>query len=367
MLLPADPKANYLAHAAEIRAAIDRVLESGHYILGPEVDAFEKEFAAYCGVPHCITVANGTEAIEIALRALELQPGVRVATVANTVTATISAIQQSGAQPVFVEIDPATMVMDPRHLAKVFERYGSSVRAVIPVHLYGHPAPMPEILRVAATHGAAVIEDCAQAHGASLDGRKAGSWAPLAAFSFYPTKNVGALGDGGGVTARDSALAERVRLVRQYGWKTRYVAEIPGRNSRLDELQAAILRVKLAHLDEENVVRRKLAARYIERLKTAPLLLPATAAGVEHAYHQFVVRLAKRDALKDHLQKQGIACGILYPVPIHHQPAYRDPSLSLPETERACAEVLCLPCHPGLTLGDVDRVCDAILGWSGLA
>ncbi|PTY05897.1 erythromycin biosynthesis sensory transduction protein eryC1 [Opitutaceae bacterium EW11] len=367
MLLPADPKANYLAHAVEIRAAIDRVLASGHYILGPEVEAFEKEFARYCGVADCISVANGTEAIEIALRALGLEPGVRVATVANTVTATISAIQQAGLRPVFVEIDPTTMVMDPEHLEKAFDRFGSSLRAVIPVHLYGHPAPMPEILKIAAARGATVIEDCAQAHGASLDGRKAGNWAPLAAFSFYPTKNVGALGDGGAITARDSALADRVRLIRQYGWKTRYVAEMPGRNSRLDELQAAILRVKLAHLDAENAVRRKLAGRYLERLKNSPLRLPQTAAGVEHAYHQFVVRTPKRDALKDHLQTRGIACGVLYPIPIHHQPAYRDVDLSLPETEKACAEVLCLPCHPGLSLGDIDSVCDAILGWSGLA
>lgn len=369
LLLPADPKANFVAHADEIRAAIERVLQSGWYILGPEVQGFEKEFAAYCKTQYCISVANGTEALEIALRALDIKPGDRVATVANTVTATVCAIQQVGAVPVFVEIDPETMVMDVHALQRLFAHpgIGGPIRAVIPVHLYGHPAPMPEILALAAANGARVIEDCAQAHGATYQGRKVGSWGDLAAFSFYPTKNLGAIGDGGAIVTNDAALAEKVTLVRQYGWKTRYVSEIPGRNSRLDELQAAILRVKLRYLDEENAARRALAERYLESLKDASVVLPGESKQAFAVYHQFTIRHPQREALKAHLQSQGIACGVLYPVPVHRQPAYAMPDLTLPVTERACAEVLCLPCHPGLTAGDIDRVSAAILGWSRLA
>lgn len=366
MLLTADPKANFLAHETEIRGAIDRVLTSGHYILGPEVQSFEEEFAAYCDVNYCVGVANGTEAIELALRALELSPGDKVATVANTVTATASAIQQMGAVPVFVEIDPSTMVMDARALERVLVYHGGSIKAVVAVHLYGHPAPMSEILKAASAHGARVVEDCAQAHGAAISGRKVGSWGDLAAFSFYPTKNLGALGDGGAVTTGSVELNDRVRLLRQYGWKTRYVSEIPGRNSRLDEMQAAILRVKLRHLEVENAMRRTLAARYFESLKEAPITLPGASEAAFAVYHQFAIRLEGRDALKDFLQTRGIACGVLYPVPIYHQPAYRDPQLILPHTERACAEVLCLPCHPGLTSSDVDAVSSAILNKRGL-
>lgn len=376
MLLPADPKANYLAHANEIRAAIDRVLAGGHYILGPEVEAFEGEFADYHGGGAVLGVANGTEALELALRALDIGPGDAVATVANTVTATVAAIQQIGARPVFVEIDPATMVMDAAALAATVKT--QCIKAVVPVHLYGHPADMPRIVEIAAAHGARVVEDCAQAHGAAVAGRKVGTWGDLAAFSFYPTKNLGALGDGGAVFTRDAALAERVQRLRQYGWRTRYVAEIPGRNSRLDELQAAVLRVKLRYLDAENAKRRELAARYAARLESwgaRPVCpdagqgahaarLPLAAPNVEHVYHQFTVRTPQRDALREHLQAAGIVAGVLYPVPVHRQPAYADNTLRLPETERACAEVLCLPCHAQMEGADVDRVCAEILRWA---
>jgi dTDP-4-amino-4,6-dideoxygalactose transaminase len=365
MILTADPKAGFLAHAAEIRAAIDRVLQSGHYILGPEVDAFEAEFSAYQQGGHTVAVANGTDALEITLRALGVGPGDCVATVANTVTATVAAIEQTGARPVFIEIDPATMNMSPGALEAALARRPAAVKAVIPVHLYGCPADMPAILAVAARHGAAVVEDCAQAHGASLDGRKAGTWGDAAAFSFYPTKNLGALGDGGAIFTRSAALAEKLRMIRQYGWKTRYVSEIPGRNSRLDELQAAILRVKLRHLDAENARRRDWAGRYFTQLGAlAGVRLPSIPAGAEPAFHQFTLRTPRREALRAHLHDRGIGCGVLYPVPVHRQPAFRDDGLALPETERACAEVLCLPCHPGLTSGDVDRVCGEILRWS---
>ena len=362
MLLPADPKASFLAHAEEIRTAIERVLVSGHYILGPEVDAFENEFTAYQGVGYTVAVANGTEAIELALRASGVKPGDLVATVANTVTATVSAIEQIGAKPVFVEIDPATMTLSPAALETALAQH-SGIKAVVPVHLYGQPADMLALLAVAGRRGVKVVEDCAQAHGATIGGRRVGTFGDSAAFSFYPTKNLGALGDGGAVFTRDEKLAAQVRRLRQYGWRERYISEIPGRNSRLDEIQAAILRVKLKYLDAENEARRDLAARYLVRLHGSILRLPNVVSGAKHVFHQFTVRTPKREALRAHLHERGIACGVLYPVPVHRQPAFADAALVLPETERACAEVLCLPCHPAVTTADVDRVSDEILRW----
>jgi dTDP-4-amino-4,6-dideoxygalactose transaminase len=223
---------------------------------------------------------------------------------------------------------------------------------------------MPKIVALAAQYGAQVIEDCAQSHGALIADRKAGAWGALAAFSFYPTKNLGALGDGGAVYTQNEALAQRVRLLRQYGWKNRYVSDIPGRNSRLDELQAAILRVKLQYLDEENNARRLLAAAYLRQLKGTSLQLPSVAPEVEPVYHQFTVRTPMREALRAYLHDRNIVAGVLYPTPIYRQPAYANASVALPETERACAEVLCLPCHPGLTATDVDHVCSEILRWT---
>lgn len=361
MLITADPKADYLAHASAIRAALDRVLESGTYILGPEVAAFEKEFAAYQGGGQVVGVANGTEALELALRAVGVGPGDAVATVANTVTATVAAIQQIGARPVFVEIDAVTMTMSRGALEKTLAAAGGTIRAIVPVHLYGQPAAMPGIMDLARRHGVRVVEDCAQAHGAAIDGRRVGAWGDAAAFSFYPTKNLGAIGDGGAVFTRDETIAAQVALLRQYGWRTRYIAEIPGRNSRLDELQAAILRVKLPHLDAGNARRRALAARYDRALAGLPLRLPiAGGPGVEPVFHQYAVRTPRREPLRAALAEQGIHCGVLYPVPVHRQPAHAVPGCALPETERACDEVLCLPCHPGVSDADADRVAAAI-------
>ncbi|MDB6093829.1 MAG: DegT/DnrJ/EryC1/StrS aminotransferase [Verrucomicrobia bacterium] len=362
-LLTADPKAGFVAHADEIRAAIERVLVSGHYILGPEVEGFEREFAAYHGAGHVVTVANGTEAIEVALRAVGIGAGDLVATVANTVTATVCAIQQIGARPLFVEIDPATMLMSPAALERILRSHEGKVKAVVPVHLYGHPVALPAIVELARRHGAKVVEDCAQSHGAVIAGKRAAMWGDAAAYSFYPTKNLGALGDGGAVFTMDAAVAERARLLRQYGWRQRYVSEIPGRNSRLDEIQAAVLRVKLKYLDAENGVRRERANRYLAGLSTVPLRLPSVAPTAVPAWHQFTVRTPKREALRAHLAERGILCGILYPVPIYRQPAFAD-STQLPETERACDEVLCLPVHPGISAADVDRVTAEIIGWS---
>jgi len=362
-LLTADPKAGFLAHAEEIRAAIERVLESGHYILGPEVEAFEREWAAYLGNGHAVGVANGTEAIELALRAVGVRRGDAVATVANTVSATAAAIEQIGARLVFVEIDPATMTMSAEALEAVLRKEGGAVKAVVPVHLYGHPAEIGRIVDVAKKFGAKVVEDCAQAHGASVGGSKVGTWGEAAAFSFYPTKNLGALGDGGAVFSKEAGVAERVRSLRQYGWRERYVSEAAGRNSRLDEVQAAVLRVKLKYLDEENAKRRELAGRYVAGLKRGAVRLPEVAAGVEHVWHQFVVRTERREELRAFLAERGIGCGVLYPVPLHKQPAYAQ-AVSLPETERACAEVLSLPVHPGLGAADVDRVCEEVIRWA---
>ncbi|MDB6169879.1 MAG: DegT/DnrJ/EryC1/StrS aminotransferase [Verrucomicrobia bacterium] len=363
MLLTADPKAGYLAHAAEIRAAIDRVLAGGNYILGPEVEAFEREFAAYHQGGHVVGVANGTDALELALRAVGVVAGDLVATVANTVSATAAAIEQIGARPVFVEIEPDTMLMSADALAAALKTATGRVRAVVPVHLYGQPAAMPAIVDAARAHGAKVVEDCAQSHGARFGGRMAGTWGDAAAYSFYPTKNLGALGDGGAVYSAGAAVADRVRLLRQYGWRQRYVSEIPGRNSRLDELQAAVLRVKLKHLDGENALRRARAARYLERLAGPALRLPAVGRGAEPVWHQFAVRSLRRDDLRRALGEKGIQCGVLYPTPLHRQPAYARPEVILPETERACAEVLCLPVHPGVGEADVDRVSAEILRW----
>lgn len=361
-ILPADPKAGYLAAAAEIDTAIHRVMQSGNYILGAETEAFEKEFSTYLGVGGCVGVANGTDALELALRAAGIGPGDKVLTVANTVTATVAAIVSAGATPIFADIDPATMLISPKAVEELLTRQRDPrIKALMPVHLYGHAADMPRLMELAAAHHLVVIEDCAQAHGATVGGRKTGAWGQLAAFSFYPTKNLGAFGDGGAVVGTDAALLEKMRLLRQYGWRRRYVSDLHGRNSRLDEIQAAILRVRLGRLDSENAHRATLAARYLARLAGSPLQLPVTTPGISHVWHQFAVRTPRRDELKTRLEQQGVLCGILYPVPVHRQPAFHVAELTLPETERACAEVLCLPIHGGLQIADVDLVCDLLL------
>ena len=356
-ILPADPKATYLSARAEIDAAIQRVLQSGLYILGPEVEAFEKEYSAWLGVAGTVGVANGTEAIELALRAAGIGPGDKVVTVANTLSATITAIAATGARVLYSEIDPTTLLLDVTTLdATLTTLRDPKIRAVVPVHLYGQAVDMPRLMEVAAKHNLLVVEDCAQAHGATVGGRHAGTWGQLAAFSFYPTKNLGALGDGGAICGSDPLLLEKVRALRQYGWRKRYVSETTGRNSRLDELQAAILRARLPRLDAENARRETIANRYLAGLKGLPLVLPMTAPDRGHCWHQFVVRTPRREELRAHLDKKDILCGVLYPVPIHRQPAYHDAALSLPHSEQACAEVLSLPLHPGLGDEDVARV-----------
>lgn len=364
LIQTADPKADFMVHETAIREAIERVLVSGYYVLGPEVSAFESEWSEYLGGGRTIGVANGTDALEIALRAMDVKAGDRVATVANTVSATVAAIQQIGAHPVFVEIDDASMTMSPSALAELLANSDEPIRAVIPVHLYGRPAPMPEIVAVAAKYGAKVLEDCAQAHGAEWNQQKVGTFGDAAAFSFYPTKNLGGLGDGGAVFTRDESLANKVFSLRQYGWQERYVSATAGRNSRLDEIQAAILRVKIGTLDADNTLRARHAHCYLHQLSDSSLRLPPADNDVaKSVWHQFTVRTPRREQLRAHLAAQGVHCGVLYPVPLHKQPAYFLP-VDLPLSEQACEEVLCLPVHPRLRSVDIDRIVQEILRWS---
>ncbi len=357
------PHASYLARAGEIDAAIGRVLASGRYLLGPETEAFESEFASYVGVGHCVTCASGTDALHLALRACGIGPGDEVITVSHTAVATVAAIELSGAQPVLVDIHPKCFDLDPRGLEKART---PRTRAVIPVHLYGQPANLGAVSDFCREHGLRLIEDCAQAHGAlTADGRRVGSIGDVAAFSFYPTKNLGALGDGGAVVTGDAALAATLRSLRQYGWRrARYISEEAGWNARLDELQAAVLRVKLRDLDADNARRQRLAARYQERLAGLPgIVLPRESPFGRSVWHQFVIRTPDREALAEHLRGVGIGTLVHYPVPIHLQPAYLERGLAagpLPETERAAAEVLSLPMFPELPEADADAVADAI-------
>lgn len=364
MIPVADPHAQYAAHRAEIDAAIATVLERGRYVLGDETRAFEAEFAAYVGVAHGVGVASGTDALALALRACGVGHGDEVITVAHTAVATVAGIEQARAAPVLVDILADRYTLDPQALARAIT---PRTRAVIPVHLYGAPADMEPILSLARQHGLRVIEDCAQAHGAIYRGRRVGAFGDAAAFSFYPTKNLGALGDGGLVATSDAGVAERVRLLREYGWGERYVSTIRGGNSRLDELQAAILRVKLRHLDADNGRRRALAAIYADRLP-GNLIRPVRTTDSEHVHHLYVIRHPERDHLAAHLHARDIGTGIHYPVPVHLQPAYRgQPGITaaLPESERAAREVLSLPMYPELDAGQVRLVADAVHAFSG--
>ena len=369
MIANADPKANLAACAEEVRTAIERVIASGRYILGPEVAAFEREFAAWLGPRHCVAVANGTDALELALRAAGVGPGAGVVVPANTVSATAAAVLAAGAQPVLCDVDPNSLCLSPARLEELLESpAGAGIRAVVPVHLYGHPCAMVEIAALAAARELIVVEDCAQAHGAAVEKRKVGTWGHAAAFSFYPTKNLAALGDGGAVVTNDPELACRVGALRQYGWQDRYVsAGAGGRNSRLDEIQAAILRVRLRYLDGENQRRRELAARYAAAFGAEVLTLPAAANnGTQPVFHQYAIRTPGRDGLRAWLEKRGVLAQVLYPVPLHRQPAfaaYAPRGLSLVESERCCAEVLCLPVHPALTDADVDLIATHVAGW----
>ncbi|MFI5182068.1 MAG: DegT/DnrJ/EryC1/StrS family aminotransferase [Thermoanaerobaculia bacterium] len=344
----------------EMRTAFARVHDSGWYVLGPEVEAFESAFAVFAGAPHAVGCASGTDAITLALRALGIGPGDDVLTVSMTCAPTATGIVNAGARPVFVDVDPASLTMDPDRLADALT---PRTKAVVPVHLYGRPAPMEAIAAFARSHALALVEDCAQAHGARLAGRSVGMFGDAGAWSFYPTKNLGALGDAGLVTARDAAVAGRLRRLRMYGYETRNDAAESGFNSRLDELQAALLRSRLSRLLERNARRAALAARYDAALTGLPGLAipPPPLPGSEPCHHLYVVRTASREALREKLRAREIGTDVHYPVAVHQQAAFANFTRGpLPVTESAVAEVLSLPLHPELSDEEVEGVAAAV-------
>lgn len=344
-----DLRAAYRELKAEIDAAVARVLDSGWYILGQEVEAFEAEYAAYCGAQHCVGVANGLDALHLALLAMEVGPGDEVIVPSNTYIATWLAVSQCGATPVPVEPDPATYNLDPQRIeAAITPR----TKVILPVHLYGLPADLDPILAIAQRHGLRVLEDAAQAHGARYKGQRIGAHGDAVAWSFYPGKNLGALGDAGAVTTNDPQLADRIRVLRNYGSRVKYVNEVQGWNSRLDPLQAAILRVKLAHLDEWNARRAEIAALYLRELADCGVVLPQVPDWAQPVWHLFVVRHPRRDDFQQRLAQAGVQTLIHYPIPPHRQAAYAGLGIApgtLPIAERLAAEVLSLPMGPHLS------------------
>ncbi|OGY16956.1 MAG: erythromycin biosynthesis sensory transduction protein eryC1 [Candidatus Chisholmbacteria bacterium RIFCSPHIGHO2_01_FULL_49_18] len=360
MILCSDPKAQYLSHKREIDEAIRRVLLRGRYILGKKVDAFEHEFARFLGTKFAVGVASGTDALEISMAALGIGKGDEVITASHTATATAAAILKVGAVPVLIDIEPKYMTLDPHELESAMSR---KTRAVIPVHLYGQPADHAPIRRIADRRGIAIIEDCAQAHGALYRGRPVGTFGALSAFSFYPTKNLGAFGDAGAVVTDNLPLARQCRSLREYGWKEKHRSVSRGWNSRLDELQAAVLRVKLKHLKRDNRKRQALADEYRRRLVSSGVIAPKVRPGSTHVYHLYVVRTKARNSLQAALKRKGIQSLIHYPLPIHLQPYFKTRVRSvgkLPETERAAREVLSLPMYPQLTKLQLHTITDSI-------
>ncbi|NRQ31683.1 DegT/DnrJ/EryC1/StrS family aminotransferase [Nonomuraea sp. NN258] len=344
----------------ELNDAVNRVLDSGWYLLGPETEAFESEFAAYCGAAHCVTVGSGGAALELALRAMEVGPGDEVIVPSHTFIASWLAVTATGARVVPVEPEPRTLTLNPE---RVQDAITPRTKVIMPVHLYGQPADLDAIDEIAAAHGLRVLQDAAQAHGAGLRGRRVGSTG-TAAFSFYPGKNLGALGDGGAVVTADPDLAERVRLLRSYGSRVKYRHEIKGENARLDEIQAAVLRVKLTRLEEWNARRRATAERYLAELAGLDgLTLPTPAPWSTHVWHLFVVRCAKRDRVQARLGELGIGTLIHYPVAAHRSPCYADLGLgpgSLPAAERLAEQVLSLPMGPHVTAAQAAAVVAAV-------
>ena len=350
---------------AELEAAAKRVIASGWFALGPEVDAFEKAFATWCGASYCRGLANGTDAIELALRAVGVTAGSEVIVAANAGMYSGTAIYAIGARPVYADIDPATFNIDAASAAKVIT---ANTRAIIATHLYGQLCDMPTLRALADKHRIALVEDCAQGHGASLQGKKAGTFGDIAAFSFYLTKNLGALGDGGAVVTSRKDLFDTVTQLRQYGWESRYkVVRSGGSNSRLDEIQAALLNVKLPHLDKWTEQRRVIGKLYAERIRHAQVSV-APFAGERHVYHLLVVRCKHRDKLKIYLAEHGIAADIHYPLLDYQQPVFAGQTIAnthLPHSEQAVQEILTLPCYPELALADAEYVAEVINHWPG--
>jgi dTDP-4-amino-4,6-dideoxygalactose transaminase len=344
----------------ELEEAFRRVMESGWYVLGSEVESFEEEFAAYCGSRHCIGVGNGLDALHLILRAYRIGPGDEVIVPSNTYIATWLAVTYCGARPIPVEPVDSTYNLDPQ---RILDAITPRTKAIMAVHLYGQPADMDAINAIALQHGLKVIEDAAQAHGAQYKGVRTGNLADAAGFSFYPGKNLGALGDGGAVTTNDDDLARQIRMLRNYGSEIKYQNEVKGFNTRLDELQAAFLRVKLKHLDTWNSMRNRLAAAYLERLAEVDLILPTVPQWVEPVWHLFVIRSTRRDLLEKELQHAGVSTMIHYPVPPHLQPAYSRDGYrpgDFPIAEKIHREVLSLPMFPALTDQDVAYISSTI-------
>jgi aminotransferase EvaB len=355
-----DYRQEYEAERADILDAVEQVMRSGRLILGDSVRAFEEEFAAYCGTRHGVGVNSGTDALTLGLRVLGIQPGDEVITTANTAIPTVAAIVSAGGTPRFVDIEPDTYLMDASQLESVIT---SRTRCIIPVHLFGQCVDMDAVNAVASRHGIAVLEDCAQCTGAHYKGKPSGSMSRLAAFSFYPTKVLGAYGDGGMVVTSDESLAKRLRRLRMYGTEGSYYSEEHGYNSRLDELHAEILRRKLRRIDVYIARRRELARRYDEQIEGLGLNLPVAPTERGHVYHLYVVRHPARDEIVKELAARGVMAGIHYPFPIHLMRGYRDLGYaegSLPQTERAAREILSLPMYPLLAEADQDRVCGAL-------
>jgi dTDP-4-amino-4,6-dideoxygalactose transaminase len=352
--------AQYSAMAADIHAAIETVLNRTDFILGKDVAQFEEEFATYCETGYAVGVDSGTSALELILRACGIGPGDEVITAANTFIATCLAISYTGATPVLVDVDPKTYTLD---VALLEQAISQRTKAVIPVHLYGHPADMDPINAFAEKHGLVVIEDACQAHGARYKGKRVGSLGHAAAFSFYPAKNLGGYGDGGAVVTQDAQIAETIKMLRNYGQSEKYHHLVRGYNHRLDTLQAAILRAKLKYLDGWNEARRQLARLYSRHLSGSPVVVPVEASFAEPVYHLYVIQAPSREQLMSHLNEKGIATAIHYPIPIHLQPAYQDlayPPGSFPVTEQLAGRLLSLPMYAELPPDMVERVSEGI-------
>ncbi len=359
-----DLKAQYRSIADEIHQAVDRVLESGRFTLGPEVEAFEQEFAAYCGAEHAVGVNSGTSALHLALLAAGVGPGHEVITVPMTFVATVAAVGYAGAIPVFVDVDPRFYTMDPE---KIEPAITERTRAIVPVHLYGQPAEMDRIIEVAAKHEIAVIEDAAQAHGAEYRGKRVGALGDLGAFSFYPGKNLGAYGEGGIVVTNSGKYARTIRMLRDWGTETKYYHELKGFNYRMDAIQGAILRVKLRHLEDWTQARRNRAMRYEDRLAATNFVLPGVMPDARHVYHVYAVRSLRREVLQAALAKKNIYTGLHYPVPVHLQEAWSELKYKrgdFPVSERIANEEISLPMFPELSEEQMESVCNACCEWA---
>ena len=356
----ANPHAQFVSHKSEIENVVLEVMNSGRFILGQQVELFEKEFAEFIGVSDVIGVANGTDAIEITLRALGIKQGDEVITVSHTAVATVAAIEAAGAIPVLVDVDSDYFTINPDQLDEVFS---VRTKALIAVHLYGQSVDLDTISEFCERKGIFLIEDCSQAHGAKWKGKRLGSFGHASCFSCYPTKNLGAIGDAGLIATNSDSLAQKIRMLREYGWGKRYISKYKGKNSRLDELQAAVLRIKLRTLDASNTLRINHARTYYEGLQDLPILLPKTRKNSEHVFHLFVIQSNHRRDLIDFLSSQGVETGIHYPLPIHMQPAYKfsiQTSSVMSVTEELATKVLSLPMYPELNSMEILHVISSV-------